>query len=143
MCIFILALAAIVMPLRAADPSLAGLWKTIDDRTHKARGLMRLYELGGAIFGKIETSFDPKDASEICDKCDGERRNKPVIGMVILRGMRQNSAAEYAGGDILDPDSGRIYRCKINVEDGGKRLVVRGFIGFSLIGRSQVWTREQ
>ena len=67
MCIFILALAAIVMPLRAADPSLAGLWKTIDDRTHKARGLMRLYELGGAIFGKIETSFE-KPANTVAGK---------------------------------------------------------------------------
>ena len=128
--------------LCAADSSLAGRWRTLDDKTQKARGVVLLYEQGGAIFGKIESSFDPKEAGEICSKCDGDRRGKPVIGLVFLRNMKKHGAAEYAGGDILDPDSGWLYRCKITVEDGGRKLVVRGFLGVSLIGRSQVWLRE-
>lgn len=137
---FIFMLAAAVLPMRAADPAL-GVWITIDDKTHKPRGTVRLYEENGAIFGKIETSLNPKDATEVCDLCDGERRNKPIIGLVFVRNMKKQGA-EYGGGDILDPDTGKVYRCKMTLEDGGKRLVVRGFIGFSLLGRSQTWTRE-
>jgi uncharacterized protein (DUF2147 family) len=129
--------------LSAADPSPVGLWRTIDDKTQKTRGLVRVYEHEGAIFGKIEQSFDPKEANDICDKCGGDRHNKPVIGMVFLRNMKKRTATEYTGGDILDPDSGRIYRCKIDIEDGGKKLVVRGFLGISIAGRSQTWLRQE
>jgi uncharacterized protein (DUF2147 family) len=128
--------------LAAADPSVDGTWQTIDDRTHRVRGTVRLYEQGGVIFGKIETSVNPKDAADVCDLCDGERRNKPIIGLVFLRNMKKQGS-EYGGGDILDPDTGRVYRCKMTLEDGGKRLLVRGFLGISLLGRSQVWVREK
>jgi len=127
----------------AEAPSLAGLWRTIDDKTRKARGVVRLYEQQGALFGKIERSYDPKEANDVCDKCTDDRRNKPVVGMVFLRNMKRHGATEYTGGDILDPDSGWLYRCKISVEEGGKKLVVRGFLGLSLIGRSQIWLREE
>jgi len=131
-----------VSALTAADPSATGLWRTVDDKTHKPRGLVRLYEHNGAIFGRIEASYDAKEAGERCEKCEGERRNQPVIGLVFLRNMK-GKGPDYAGGDILDPDSGWLYRCKMTLEDGGKRLVVRGFLGFSLIGRSQTWYREE
>ena len=126
----------------AAEPSPTGLWKTFDDKTQKPRGLIRLYEENGAIFGRIEASVDPKEAREICDKCSGERKNKPVVGMVVLRGMRKQGSG-YAGGEILDPDTGWVYRCKMNVEKDGEKLVVRGYLGFSLIGRSQTWVRQK
>jgi uncharacterized protein (DUF2147 family) len=128
--------------LVAADPLLVGVWKTIDDRTHTARGTVQLYEQNGAIFGRIATVVDPKDSAEVCRLCEGDRRNKPVVGLIFLRNMKKQGS-EYGGGDILDPDTGRVYRCKINLQDGGKKLVVRGYIGFSLLGRSQVWIREQ
>jgi uncharacterized protein (DUF2147 family) len=128
--------------LAAADPSLVGVWKTIDDKTHAARGTVRLYEENGAIVGRIATTADPKDARDVCDLCPGDRRNKPIIGLIFLRNMKKQGS-EYGGGDILDPDTGRVYRCKITVEDGGKKLLVRGFVGFSLLGRSQVWIREK
>ena len=126
----------------AFDYSPTGVWRTIDDNTHKARGLIRLYEHNGEIFGKIEASFDPKEAGEVCDLCKDERRNKPVIGMVVMRNMKKHGS-EYSGGDILDPDTGSIYRCKFSIEDGGRKLVVRGYLGFSLLGRSQVWLRQE
>ena len=128
--------------LLAAEPSPAGLWKTFDDRTQKPRGLIRLYEQDGAIFGRIEASVDPKEAREICEKCSGDLKNKPVVGMVVMKGMRKQGSG-YGGGEILDPDTGWVYRCKMNVEDGGKRLVVRGYLGFSVLGRSQIWLREK
>lgn len=131
------------MPVLAAEPSLAGRWRTIDDKTRHARGIVRLYEEGGAVFGKIEVSYDPKDANDFCNKCTDDRKNKPIIGLVILRNMRRQSPTEYGAGEILDPDTGFVYRCKITVGDGGKKLTVRGFLGISLLGRSQVWLRDE
>ena len=124
----------------AAESSPAGLWKTVDDKTHKTRGVIRLYEKDGAIFGKIVSSADPKEARDVCDKCDGERKNKPIIGLEVVRDMKKRGS-EYAGGDILDPESGWIYKCKMTLEDGGRKLIVRGFLGLSLLGRSQTWFR--
>jgi len=122
------------------DVSPIGVWKTIDDTTHKPRGLIRLYEKDGEIFGKIEGSLDPKEAHEVCDKCDGDRKNKPVVGMVVMRHMTRHGK-EFSGGDILDPDTGWVYRCRFTLQDDGKTLLVRGYLGFSLLGRSQIWYR--
>lgn len=134
-------LALLAAQLFAADPSPAGLWKTIDDKTGRARGFVRIYEQQGQLFGKIESSVTPEEAREVCSKCSGERRNKPVIGMVILSGMKKDGS-EYDGGEILDPDTGRVYRCRMRLEENGKRLILRGYVGFSLLGRSQTWLRE-
>ena len=119
-----------------------GVWRTIDDNTHKPRGLIRLYEQNGEIFGKIQASFDPAEAKEICDRCEGDRKDKPVIGLIVLRNMKKSGANEYSGGDILDPDTGQVYKCRITVDSNGRRLVVRGYIGIALLGRTQVWFRQ-
>ena len=129
--------------LLAAPPeaSPSGLWKTIDDKTRQPRGLVRIYEQDGALFGRIEGSFNPAEARDVCDKCSGEQRNHPVIGLVILRGLKKRGA-EYSGGEILDPDGGSIYRCRLTLEDNDAKLVVRGYIGLPLAGRSQIWYRR-
>jgi uncharacterized protein (DUF2147 family) len=132
------------LPVLAFDPALitpAGLWRTLDDKTGKPRGFVRLYEENGEIFGKIESSLDPADAKERCDKCSGARKNQPVIGLVILRGMKK-TGQEYSGGDILDPDTGIVYRCRFRMLEEGKKLELRGYLGVSMFGRSQVWTRQ-
>jgi uncharacterized protein (DUF2147 family) len=140
--IFILFLPA--FGLGAAEPSPSGLWKTIDDSSGQARGLVRIREVNGQFEGKIEKAF-PKpgeDPAPKCDKCDGPRRNQPVLGMTILWGLARQGD-EYQGGEILDPETGKIYRAKMKLIDGGKKLEVRGFIGISLFGRSQIWLREE
>jgi uncharacterized protein (DUF2147 family) len=129
-----------ILPLMAMDVSPVGVWKTVDDNSHKPRGLIRLYEQDGEIFGRIEASFDPKEANEVCGKCDGERKDKPVVGMVVMRHMTRHGK-DYSGGDILDPDTGWIYKCRFTIEDGGRKLLVRGFLGIALLGRSQTWYR--
>jgi uncharacterized protein (DUF2147 family) len=128
-------------PGAAFDSSPLGEWRTVDDHTHKPRGIVRLYSKNGEIFGRIESSFDPKEAQERCELCPGERHNQPVIGLVFLRNMKKHGD-EYTGGDILDPETGRVYKCTFRLENGGQKLVVRGYIGVSLLGRSQVWLRE-
>lgn len=126
--------------LATAQPSPTGLWKTVDDKTGQPKSLVRIYEQNGKLFGKVEKTLRP-DAKKTCDKCPDERKNQPMVGLVVIRNLEKHGD-EYSGGDIVDPDNGKLYKCKIAVEQGGKKLNVRGFIGFSLIGRSQSWTRE-
>ncbi len=117
-----------------------GRWKTIDDKTGKPKAIVQVYIESGKLFGRIEATLDP-NAKKICDKCKDARKDQPIVGMVILRGLTLHGE-EYSGGDILDPDNGSIYRCKLRVTEHATQLSVRGYIGFSLLGRSQTWTRE-
>ena len=137
------ALFLVPLAVWAADAALltpTGRWKTIDDKTGKPKAIVQIYSENGKLFGKIEATLDP-NAKKICDKCKDERKNQPIVGMTIVRGMTAHGE-EYGGGEILDPDNGSVYRCKMRLEDKGAKLSVRGFIGISLIGRSQIWTRE-
>jgi len=128
-------------PTQAGLLSPAGLWKTIDDKTGTPKGLVRIYEQDGLFFGKVEAALKPEDAFERCDRCSGERKDKLVVGMVILRKLRK-SGSEYSGGDILDPDTGVVYRCSFKMAEQGTKLLVRGYLGLPILGRSQVWIRE-
>lgn len=104
---------------------------------------MRIEEVEGELRGRVVAVFSPPAPSSepLCERCRGELKNQPVVGMQILRGLRWDGA-EYSGGEILDPDNGTVYRCRIRVAAGGRKLEVRGYIGVPLIGRTQVWTRE-
>jgi len=122
----------------------AGLWKTIDDKTGKERSFVRITESNGVFEGKVEKIYDQPgdDPQHLCKECEGERKDKPIIGMTILWGLKKDGE-QYTGGEILDPKNGSIYRAKMKLLDGGKKLEVRGFIGVSLFGRSQTWVREE
>ncbi len=141
-------LAVALLSLAALRPALAtdlqsplGLWKTVDDKTGAARAIVRIFSENGRLYGNIEQSFTPGASTRVCAVCKDDRKDHPIIGLQIIRGMVQRDS-EFAGGEILDPDSGWIYRCKFHLEDGGRKLVVRGYLGFSLFGRSQTWVRE-
>jgi uncharacterized protein (DUF2147 family) len=125
-----------------AEASPVGRWKTFDDRTHKPRGIIRIYEENGTFFGKIESSFNPAELTERCHKCAGDRKDAPVIGLVILRGMTRHGS-EFDGGDILDPETGYVYRCKFSLSGDGAKLFVRGYLGLSIFGRTQTWIRME
>jgi uncharacterized protein (DUF2147 family) len=119
-----------------------GLWKTIDDKTGKPKGFIRIYEEDKKFFGRIEKGLDGDDDKRVCSKCTDERKDKPLIGLVIMRNIALKNG-EYTDGDILDPDNGQVYRCKFKLDEGGRALIVRGYIGISLIGRSQSWRRQE
>jgi uncharacterized protein (DUF2147 family) len=123
----------------------AGLWRSIDDKTQKERSLIRIVENNGLYEGKVErilTRLPDDDPDHLCRKCEGERKDKPIIGMTILWGLKKEGD-HWGGGEILDPKNGKIYRAKMTLVDSGRKLEVRGFIGVSLLGRSQTWLREQ
>jgi uncharacterized protein (DUF2147 family) len=137
-----LSAASLPIPALAADSmSPVGLWKTFDDKTGQARALVRIYEQGGKLFGRIEQSFTPGGETRVCVPCSDERKNQPIIGLIIIRNIKQDGN-DYSGGDILDPESGSVYRCKMHLEEGGRILALRGYIGISLLGRSQTWQRQ-
>ena len=123
-----------------------GVWKTIDDATKKEKSYVRIVETNGVYSGKVEKMLDPdspKDA--VCKDCSDERKDKPVLGMTILRNVKASAddKAVFEGGDILDPNNGKVYRVKLKLIDGGAKLDVRGYIGMPLLGRTQTWTRVE
>jgi uncharacterized protein (DUF2147 family) len=121
-----------------------GKWKTIDDETNKAKAIIEITkDANGKLNGKVIALFrDPgEDPDPVCDVCPGDRKGKKTIGMEILTGLKWHKGDEdWQGGDILDPDNGKIYDCYIAMESPTK-LKVRGYIGFSLFGRTQYWYR--
>ncbi|NIO40276.1 MAG: DUF2147 domain-containing protein [Burkholderiales bacterium] len=139
-----LAVACLVGGTVTAQANPVGLWRTIDDVTGKERSHVRIVEVGGQLQGQVEKifPFPGDDPENLCEKCKGERRNKPIVGMTILWGL-EHKGGVWKGGEILDPDNGKTYRCKITVSEDGQQLKVRGYIGVSLIGRSQIWHKVQ
>jgi uncharacterized protein (DUF2147 family) len=131
-------------PALAGAGSPVGLWRTIDDQTGKVRSLLRIVEVKGELQGTVEKIFPEgnEDRAPVCRECKGERKDKPIVGMNILWGMKKDGN-EWSGGEILDPKNGKTYRCKITLSDDGKSLTVRGFIGLALFGRSQTWQRQE
>jgi uncharacterized protein (DUF2147 family) len=139
-----LAAAFIMSPAFADDSSPVGLWKNIDDVSGKPKALIRISESNGVLQGQIEKLFRAADQEQNpkCDKCTDARKDQPIIGMVFMNGLKKDGS-EYTGGEILDPDNGKVYRSKMELTDAGKKLKVRGYIGVPMLGRSQVWVRQE
>jgi uncharacterized protein (DUF2147 family) len=121
-----LLVSLIAVSMYAGSPSIprelsaVGRWKTIDDHSGKLRGFVRIYERDGEFFGRVEASLNPLDAAERCDRCSDDRKDQPVIGMELIRHLKKAGAGEYISGEILDPDSGIVYRCKMKLLDDGR-----------------------
>ncbi|PZO12968.1 MAG: DUF2147 domain-containing protein [Burkholderiales bacterium] len=127
-----------------AQMSPVGLWKTIDDDSGKEKSLVRIKETNGVFSGTIEKLLDPTTKpDEVCDKCTDDRKDKPVLGMTILRGLKQNAddKAVFDGGTIVDPNNGKLYRTRLKPVEDGKKLEMRGYIG--PFYRTQVWLRVE
>ena len=126
--------------LSAQDNSIVGRWKTIDDETGEPKSIVSIYERDGKYYGRIDSLFRKpgEDPDPICDKCpeDDPRYKQKTIGMEIIKDMVKDGD-EYVDGTILDPKKGKIYNCKLWIEDG--KLMVRGYILF--LYRTQTWYR--
>lgn len=124
----------------AAPDSPVGRWKTIDDHTGQAKAIVEIRQEKGELDGRVVELFNPPMPHPACIKCTGALKDKPVMGMRILWGMRQDGG-EWTGGRILDPENGNIYRCTLTLVNGGKTLQVRGYVGVSIFGRTERWVR--
>jgi uncharacterized protein (DUF2147 family) len=119
---------------------IVGKWKTIDDETNQAKSIVEIWKSSdGMYYGKIMKLFDETKKDNVCDKCDPKdpRYKQKIVGLKIIMGMKKTAENEWSGGNILDPNNGKVYKCKLYRE--GKNLMVRGFIGVSVIGRTQTW----
>ena len=126
-----------------AQATPVGLWKTIDDETKQEKSHVRISESNGVLTGKIEKILDPTKLDSKCVKCSDERKDQPILGMVIFNGPKQDAKdkAIWEGGEILDPSKGKSYRMRLRVLEDGKKLEMRGYIAF--LHRDQEWIRAE
>ena len=132
--------------LAKAQATPVGVWKTIDDESKKEKSLIRVSEAGGVLTGRLEKLLDPATPSDaVCKECTDERKDKPIAGMTLIRGVKQNDGDKgvWDGGDILDPNNGKVYSVRLKPIDGGAKLEVRGYIGTPILGRTQTWIRAE
>ena len=141
----LLALPLVALSFGAfAQNSPVGKWRTIDDKTGKVKSVVEITEAAnGTLQGKVLQVLDSeKGPNPLCDACKGANHNKPIEGMVIAWGLRHEGDA-WDDGKIMDPKNGKVYSAKMTPVEGGKKLEVRGYLGFSLLGRTQTWVREE
>ena len=129
-------------PLGAAEPTAAGLWEQIDDKTGKPESWFKITERNGVYEGALVKIFSKpgEDENWVCDKCEGADRGRPVLGLTLIKDMRRNGLS-YENGTIMDPRDGSVYRALMRLSPDGEKLEMRGYLGISLFGRSQGWNR--
>ncbi|HTV24639.1 MAG TPA: DUF2147 domain-containing protein [Polyangiaceae bacterium] len=123
-----------------ADDTPVGYWTTIDDDGKTATSIIQIYPRGKKLYGKIVRFINPREKDPKCTACDGPRKNQRILGMEILRDFERDDD-EWSGGYILDPRNGTEYKCYMELQDGGKKLKVRGYVGIALLGRTQYWQK--
>jgi hypothetical protein len=130
-------------PASSADPTPAGLWQAVDDDTKQPTGWFLIRDHSGVFDGIIAKMFlkPGEDPNAVCDQCKDDRHDHPWLGLEIIRGMKQENPDKFAGGTILDPRDGKIYKATMKVTPDGQTLVVRGYLGIELLGQNQYWTR--
>jgi len=122
--------------------SVFGKWKTIDDRTGKPKAVIDVYQEDGLMHGKIEKILEEGKEEALCVKCDGERKNMPVLGMKIIDGLKKSDDNKWKGKTLFDPEQAMTFRCKIWLNpDNPDELKVRGYLAF--IYRTQTWIRVE
>lgn len=136
------ALAALLLLSSTAwSYSIVGKWQTVDDKTNKPRAIVVIEERNGEYFGTIESLAEGVENK--CKGCEGDKKDTPVIGVTILKGLKKDGENSYSGGHIFDPATGKTYKSKAKLVDDGQKLDARGYIGISLIGRTQTWLRVE
>ena len=141
-----LALAAVLsVGMAAAQMTPVGSWHTVDDKTGELKSLIQISESNGVLSGRIDKLLRKEaDQKAVCDKCTDDRKDKPMLGLEIIRGAKKAEGKDvWEGGNIVDPDNGTVYKLRMTPIEDGQKLEVRGFIGFALLGRTQTWVRVQ
>ncbi|HEY6979952.1 DUF2147 domain-containing protein [Reyranella sp.] len=126
----------------AAELTAVGLWEQVDENSGKAESWFKISERNGVYEGNVVKIFSKpgEDENFVCSKCEGAEKGAPVLGLTLIKGMQRNGLA-YENGTIMDPRDGAVYRALMKLSPDGGKLEVRGYLGLSLFGRSQVWNR--
>jgi uncharacterized protein (DUF2147 family) len=126
----------------AAEPTAVGLWEQVDESSGKAESWFKISERNGVYEGNVVKIFSKpgEDENFVCSKCEGSEKGAPVLGLTLIKGMQRNGLA-YENGTIMDPRDGAVYRALMKLSPDGRKLEVRGYLGISLFGRTQVWNR--
>lgn len=127
----------ILFAIVSNSQSITGKWKTIDDETGKERSIVEIFETEGKIYAKIVKLSIKSEENRVCENCKGANKNKPLKGMIVIDGLKKDGN-EWNGAKILDPKTGKKYKCYLTLENPNK-LKVRGYLGFALLGRTQYW----
>jgi uncharacterized protein (DUF2147 family) len=128
---------------QAPNNTPVGYWKTIDEHTGQAQSIVQIFELNGELHGRVEKFLNLPNGAKppTCDKCPGDKKGKPVLGLEFLWGFKRDGSG-WSDGSVLDPEEGRVYNANLEVLDGGKHLKLFGYVRVLLkIGRSQTWAR--
>lgn len=143
--LLIVSVLAVALPVRANDAasSPVGRWHTISDVDGKPRGIVEIVEEDGMLIGRVVGSLRTGEGpARICERCPGARKGKPMLGLAILSGLRRRGE-EWSGGEVLDPDTGSVYRATLRLADRGKKLLLHAYVGVPWMGRTQVWLRQE
>ena len=132
---------ACLLTFSLSAQNILGQWKTIDDETGEAKSIVEIYEEDGKVYGKIVEIFDKSRRDLPCKFCKGEDYNKPILGLVIIKDMEQTETNLYKSGTITNPEDGKVYTCRLKLDDDPNRLQVRGYVAFFY--RTQYWVRVE
>lgn len=124
----------------AQSQNITGKWYSIDPDTNEKESIIEIYQQNNKVFAKIISLLKDEDKGKVCDQCTGKDKDKPIEGLIIIKGLSKDGD-EWNDGKILDPKNGKYYKCYITLEEKNK-LKIRGYIGFSLIGRTEYWFRK-
>lgn len=125
---------------------ISGIWKTVDDKTGNPKGLVEIKKTANHRYtGTIIKLFSPVgfEAVSICQNCPAPYTNQPIVGIEILKNLQYNTKTDsYEQGIVLDPLNGKLYSGQAKLRGNGKRLHLRGYVGMSVLGRNQIWIRQ-
>ncbi len=134
-----LLLLSLVWLLQTSD--VTGSWVSIDDETGTEKSEIKLYLENGKLYGQVSRLLLPEDQGKLCENCKGTEKNEPIVGLVIVKGLIKEGNS-WTDGKIMDPANGKNYDCTIVLEDNNT-MKVRGYLGFSFLGRTQTWKRKK
>ena len=131
------------VPPPGSDPvSPVGRWRTVDDASGRVKSIVEIREENGKLSGTIEELFDPPVPHPTCYLCNGALKDRPLVGLQVLWNFAPDGS-QWSGGQVLDPESGRIYRASMALEDGGKKLRLHGYFLIPMFGRTEHWLRDE
>ncbi|WP_252176883.1 DUF2147 domain-containing protein [Endozoicomonas sp. 4G] len=138
----LLTASALVLPALSFANGYVGQWHTINEDTNKPESLVTIWEEDNQLKGKVVQILDPATRGAVCEKCKGDKKNQKIEGMTFLWGMKKDGS-KYDNGNVLDPKSGKVYSGSMKLIDEGQKLELRGYVGFSLLGRTTVWLKAE